>query len=439
MKLEITKLPYLDNSSTLLNKLQPKGGLVALESSLANHENGRWSIISAEPADTVVTFGKVNNQELTNELSCLFNKIPANDSDLPFTGGIIGHASYDLGITSNKAAVQSTHSSLPTLIAGLYTWAFLIDHLKNCTIFVYLTELSKTSKEDLILLFHKAKDLPQTATQFEIKEPFQPTWTKKKYQENIQSIHSYINAGDVYQVNLAQSFSSQYTGNPIYGYEKLKKFASVPFASFFNYKQFCFASASPELFISTDRGAVTTKPIKGTLPRKTSTQEDKLQANQLKNSKKDQAENLMIVDLLRNDISKNATNVKVPSLFNVETFETVHHLVSTVTASLPNTISPLKLFLDAFPGGSITGAPKKRAMEVINELEATPRGFYCGSAFYHSANDKFNSNILIRSFMFEEGKVTCWSGGGIISDSIWELELQESLDKISKLMECLNN
>lgn len=439
MKLEITKLPYLDNSSILLNKLQPKGGLVALESSLPNHENGRWSVISAEPAETVTAYGKTNNQDITDKLSSLFNKIPANESDLPFTGGLIGHASYDLGIASNNPIAQPTPSSLPTLIAGLYTWAFLIDHLTNCTVLVYLAELSKTSKEDLISLFNNVKDNSKETTHFTITKPFQPAWTKKKYQENIKCIHNYINAGDVYQVNLAQSFSSNYTGNPIHGYEKLKEYAGVPFASFFNYKQFYFASASPELFIGTNQGAIITKPIKGTLPRKRSIQEDKQQAEQLKNSEKDQAENLMIVDLLRNDISKNATNVKVPSLFNVETFETVHHLVSTVTADLPSKTSPLKLFFDAFPGGSITGAPKKRAMEIINELEDSSRGFYCGSAFYHSANDKFNSNILIRSFMFKEGEVTCWSGGGIISDSKWELELQESLDKISKLMECLSN
>lgn len=439
MKLEITKLPYLDNSSALLNKLQTKGGVVALESSLPKHENGRWSIISAEPMDTVIAFGKENNQDLITKLSSLYNKIPSNESDLPFTGGIIGHASYDLGITNNSTPIQPPHSSLPTLIAGLYTWAFLIDHLTNSTLLVYLADISETSKEDLIALFNDAKNNSQATTQFTITKPFKAAWSKEEYQENIHSIHNYINAGDVYQVNLAQTFSSNYIGNPIIGYEKLKKSAGVPFASYFNYKQFCFASASPELFISSNQGAITTKPIKGTLPRKLSISEDKAQSELLKNSKKDQAENLMIVDLLRNDISKNAINVKVPSLFNIETFETVHHLVSTVTADLPDTVSPLKLFLDAFPGGSITGAPKKRAMEVIDELEASPRGFYCGSAFYHSANGKFNSNILIRSFMFNEGNVTCWSGGGIISDSIWELELQESLDKISKLMESLNN
>ncbi len=155
-------------------------------------------------------------------------------------------------------------------------------------------------------------------------------------------------------------------------------------------------------------------------------------------SPKDRAENLMIVDLLRNDLSKNAKSVNVPELFKVESFSTVHHLVSTINATLADEVSPLKLFFDAFPGGSITGAPKKRAMEIIAELEEFPRSYYCGSAFYYSANRNFNSNILIRGFLFNKGEIHCWAGGGIINDSTWQAEYQESLDKISKLMMCLN-
>lgn len=439
MKLEITTLPYLNNSKSLLSHLDPKGGLVALESSLPNHDNGRWSIISAEPAESITVFGKNNTQELVDRLTDLQQKIPHIDSDLPFVGGLIGHASYDLGMPNVGASIPPTSKSIPTLIAGLYTWAFLIDHLSKNTLLIYIAELSATPKSNLLELFNRSMESQEEATTFEITKPFKAFWPKEKYKKNIQVIHDYIRAGDAYQVNLAQSFSSLYKGDPIDGYNKLKNFAGVPFSSFFKYENLSFASASPELFIGVDQGKVTTKPIKGTLPRATPEELDKKQIEQLKNSKKDQAENLMIVDLLRNDISQNAIDIRVPALFKVETFKTVHHLVSTVTAVLPKAVSPLKLFFDAFPGGSITGAPKKRAMEIISELEAEPRGFYCGSAFYFSANEKFNSNILIRSFIFEAGKVRCWAGGGIIDDSKWELELQESLDKISKLMSCLSD
>jgi para-aminobenzoate synthetase component 1 len=436
MKLETTKLPYLPNSESLLFNLSPKGGLVALESSLPNHENGRWSIISAEPCETLNLIDYQNNQELMTRLTDMHSKLPPNNLDLPFTGGVIGHVSYDLGLPNIEKRPDST---TPAIIAGLYTWAFLLDHKSKCTTLVYISGPSKTSKKELINIFTRSIDKTQELLPLKVTSTFKAAWSKIQYQNSIKAIHKYINAGDAYQVNLAQTFSSTYSGNPISGYEKLKKFAGVPFSSYFEHGDFAFASASPELFISVNQSEIITKPIKGTLPRSSQEKEDKKQIARLKSSKKDQAENLMIVDLLRNDISKNAVDVKVPALFEVESFETVHHLVSTITAKLSPKSTPLKLFFEAFPGGSITGAPKKRAMEIIQELEPQPRGFYCGSSFYYSANENFNSNILIRSFMFEKGNITCWAGGGIISDSKWELELQESLDKISKLMDCLND
>ena len=145
----------------------------------------------------------------------------------------------------------------------------------------------------------------------------------------------------------------------------------------------------------------------------------------------------MIVDLLRNDLSKNSQNIKVDELFAIESFSTVHHLVSTIAADISGK-DPVKLLMDAFPGGSITGAPKKRSMEIISELEQVPRSFYCGSSFYFSSNNMMSSNILIRGFLFENNEVTCWAGGGIVADSKWEDEYQESLDKISKLMQAIS-
>lgn len=438
MKLEITNLPYLRNTSILLERLQAKGGLVALESSSANHENGRWSIISAAPVRELTYFDNAQTEDIQIQIEELLRAIPNSNEDLPFVGGIIGHASYDLGSVGHTNS-KGEEPGLPSLLAGLYSWAFLIDHLEQKSILAYWTEISRTPQVELEDIFRNSTQSDEQQDSFILTSDFKANWKPATYKEKIESIHSYIKAGDSYQVNLAQTFTGQYKGNPLAAYEKLKQFAEIPFACFFDHASFSFASASPELFLSCTDNKITTKPIKGTLPRDPNPIKDNLNKRTLKNSEKDRAENLMIVDLLRNDLSKNAYNVKTPALFDVESFTTVHHLVSTITATLNPNTSPLKLFFDAFPGGSITGAPKKRSMEIISELEDKQRSFYCGSSFYQSANGNFNSNILIRSFLFHEGEVTCWAGGGIVDDSEWQSEYQESLDKVSKLIKCISN
>ena len=439
MKLETSNLPYLKNTSALLEKLQVKGGLVALESSSQKHENGRWSIISAAPVQELTYFRNTQAEEIQIQLEELLHILPESHIDLPFIGGIIGHASYDLGLTLPCPANQTKQQELPTLLAGLYSWAFLIDHQAQKTILAYWTEISKTPKNELKEIFSQSLQRDQKKDSFSLTKDFQTNWEPATYKGKIEDIQNYIKAGDSYQVNLAQSFTGQYQGNPLTAYGKLKEFAEIPFACFFEGTKFSFASASPELFLSCTNSKIVTKPIKGTLPRDIDPIIDKQNQLALESSEKDRAENLMIVDLLRNDLSKNAYNVRTPTLFKVESFTTVHHLVSTITASLNPGTTPLKLFFDAFPGGSITGAPKKRSMEIIDELEDKPRSFYCGSSFYQSANGNFNSNILIRSFLFQDSEVTCWAGGGIVDDSQWQSEYQESLDKISKLIKCISN
>jgi len=429
------QLPYLRNTGALLDKLSQFDGLVALESSNSEHENGRWSIIAACPIETISIHRPCEIEGAIESLEKIASKLPNIDSSLPFTGGIIGHTSYDLGIPGLGKSTTHYYPNQPLLIAGLYTWAFVFDHINKQCILVYLNHPEALPITRLIDLYSE-QELSTPHKQFTLEGSFQPSWSKRTYQEKIHKIHEYILKGDCYQVNLAQRFSAKFSGDSIAAYKKIKEFAEVPFACFFQWGEFSFASASPEMFLSYEAGKVTTKPIKGTLPKLNNRTANKQQIDRLKNSKKDLAENLMIVDLLRNDLSKQAEHVRVEKLFDIETYPTVHHLVSTITGKIkPQNI--LRLFFDAFPGGSITGAPKKRAMEIISELEEAPRSFYCGSSFYLSSNDKFNSNILIRSFLFEDNIVTCWAGGGIVHDSEWEKEHQESLDKISKLMNSL--
>ena len=197
-------------------------------------------------------------------------------------------------------------------------------------------------------------------------------------------------------------------------------------------------SVSPERFISIDaNGRLEAKPIKGTIKRSTDPVQDQLYIDELKNSAKNQAENLMIVDLLRNDLSMSAqpNSVKVEKLFELETHPNVHHLVSTISAQLKSDLTPAEAIANAFPGGSITGAPKKRAMEIIDELEAQPRSLYCGSFGYYSDTGNVDFNILIRSVEFRNGEMTCWGGGGITVDSDCEEEYEESLTKVRKIMD----
>jgi len=436
MKLQTTLLPYLANTTELLNLLSSQGNLVALESANDDHENGRWSIISAGPIQSLKITEQGNTQDLLNKLEKFFEVLPKQNHVLPFIGGLLGHVSYDLGKSEIRKPLNSpSFKGQPKLVAGLYTWAFIIDHCEAKTHLVYWHEISTVNQAWLLQVFAQSQQAQRG--NFELTRPFSSQWTKQKYKQKIQAIHDYINNGDCYQINLAQCFKASYKGSTIEAYQRLKEAAQVPYSSYFESDELHFASLSPEMFINCSGGQITTKPIKGTQPRSPSLEEDKRNKEQLKESGKDQAENLMIVDLMRNDLSINASHVRVPRLFDIESFSTVHHLVSTITAQINPDTSPLKLFLEAFPGGSITGAPKKRAMEIIAELENFPRSFYCGSSFYYSVNGNFSSNILIRSFLFQGGDILTWAGGGIIADSKWELEHQESLDKISRLMDSL--
>lgn len=432
----VTKpLPYRLNTDTLLDTIRPLGQLVAFESASPNHEGGRWSIISAGPIKTIpeVAF----NGASAIEIESLLKLLPEEKSEFPFIGGIIGHATYGFvqdSVIPNKPLSQNDTGSKIT--ASLYTWAYLLDHKNKKAHLVYWTEISQIEINTLVDFYHAEH---RQADSFNMRSKFSAVWSQQDYIKKFNAIQNYIKSGDAYQVNLTQKFSGDYFGSTLSAYCKLKTQSNSPYLVYYESEGFALASASPELFIQCNNNTVTTKPIKGTIPRATDSDSDLLNMEKLKASKKDMAENLMITDLLRNDLSITCRNTSTPKLFELESFETVHHLVSTITAEKPEAISPLSVFKSCFPGGSITGAPKKRAMEIINELEDFSRDFYCGSSFYYSANGKFNSNILIRSFVFKDGKVNCWAGGGITIDSEWESEYQESLDKISKLMQTLEN
>ncbi|MEJ2406661.1 MAG: aminodeoxychorismate synthase component I, partial [Candidatus Thiodiazotropha sp.] len=254
-----------------------------------------------------------------------------------------------------------------------------------------------------------------------------------------KKIKQYILDGDCYQVNFAQRFSVAAEGDPWQAYKELRQLNAAPFSAYLNTPYCQVMCSSPERFLELRNGCVETKPIKGTAPRGGDPIEDMMLADELKNSTKDQAENLMIVDLLRNDLGKVCANgsVEVPELFKLESFARVHHLVSKVSGRLAEGEDALSLLRACFPGGSITGAPKLRAMEIIEELEPHRRGPYCGSIGYVSFSGDMDSNIAIRTMVHSEGITRLSAGGGIVADSDPDTEYRETYHKASALLDLL--
>lgn len=262
-----------------------------------------------------------------------------------------------------------------------------------------------------------------------------PDYLKEDYLNKFTSVRDYLHTGDCYQVNLAMPFhcSDNLTQqNPL----PLLDAFNAPFSFYMKTEDRSVFSVTPERFININRNRIETRPIKGTAPRGKTEEEDKQLADQLKNSTKNQAENLMIVDLLRNDLSRSARpdSVKVEKLFELESHANVHHLVSTISAIKKEELTSVDVIATAFPGGSITGTPKKRAMEIIHELETASRDAYCGSAGFIDQHGYTDFNILIRSISARKDGAVCWGGGGIVIDSTAEEEYQEIFNKVQKIL-----
>ncbi len=276
---------------------------------------------------------------------------------------------------------------------------------------------------------------------FRLATRFAPDWTRDGYMAAVRQVQDYLAAGDAYQVNLAQRFTAGYEGDPRAAFDLLRARFSPPYAAWLDLGDAQLLCLSPESFLEVSGRFVTTRPIKGTRARGADPAADAALAADLASHPKDRAENLMIVDLLRNDLGKVCvpSSIRTPALFQVESFHNVHHLVSTVTGTLPASVGIQQLLAACFPGGSITGAPKRRAMEIINELEPNPREVYCGTVFWATADGHFGSNIAIRTFVARNGLLHGWAGAGIVADSDPAAEYQECLDKMAPLMRALED
>ena len=261
---------------------------------------------------------------------------------------------------------------------------------------------------------------------------FRSGFTRDEYLQAVERVREYILAGDIFQANLSQRFEAPWPGHPFDFYRRLNAVNPAPFAAYFQGAGFAVASASPERFLSVDSaGKVETRPIKGTRRRGETPTEDRRLADELLASEKDRAENVMIVDLLRNDLSKvcQPGSVEVPALCALQSHPTVHHLESIVTGHLEKGRTAADLLRAAFPGGSITGAPKVRAMDILAELEPVARGVYCGAIGWLSVTGAMDTSIAIRTVTLQDGQAYFHAGGGIVTDSDPALEYQETLDK----------
>jgi len=433
-------VPYLASSENYFERLRPLGNAVFLDSGRPNCPWGRFDIIAAAPVETLTLNA---DSPAFEQLQSLYDKYQGNTdriehSDLPFQGGIIGHFSYDLGRSIEALPKQAEDfSALADMSVGMYLWALVVDHDKQRAFLVADNQVSSTELDQIEQQLLQPADSQVTA--FSLDKPFCANVSKAEYQAKLQKVDEYIHAGDCYQVNFAQRFNSSYSGDSWDAYKKLRMSAPTPYSAYIDLGQQQILSLSPEQFLETKANVVTTKPIKGTRPRAQDPQQDQALKDELSNSLKDRAENLMIVDLLRNDLSKvcQHNSVKVPKLFNIESYANVHHKVSTVTGNLSPEFSPISLLEHCFPGGSITGAPKIRAMEIIEELEPHRRKIYCGSIGYISLCGRMDTSITIRTLLCEDNQIFCWAGGGIVADSNSENEYQETFDKVNNLLQCL--
>ncbi len=410
-------------------------------------DNG-FDIISADPLATLETRDQITAITRHGESSehhedplallahtqqQLLGELDLCATRLPFIGGALGLFGYDLGRRFERLPVQATADiAVPDMAVGIYDWALLRDVATGDWQLVHWGDEAGLAKRLAWLEQQQAKPAPA----FALQGAWQSNMSRAEYGEKFTRIQAYLAAGDCYQINLTQRFSAPYQGDEWQAYCLLAAANKAPFSAFIRLPDSALLSLSPERFLLLDGRHIETKPIKGTRPRHPDPATDQQVARELAQADKDRSENLMIVDLLRNDIGRVSRpgSVSVPHLFSVESFPAVHHLVSTIHGELDARWQGVDLLRACFPGGSITGAPKIRAMAIIEELEPQRRNAYCGSIGYLSQHGRMDTSICIRTLIAEAGRLHCWAGGGIIADSDADSEYQETYDKVARIL-----
>ena len=454
-------IQYQTSSEALFERLRNLPYACWLDSGRPQSKRGRYDIITALPQQHLVSH--IDNGLARTDISilnlqatgytntaisgdCPFQLLEqalnqlntdCNDHTIPFAGGALGYWGYELGAhIMNVPMAEHERKTLPDMSVGIYHWALIQDHERKAAYIAHLESCEPCIIEQITTRLNQPPPAPNTFKSQAITAKSSAT----QYAQHIEDILDYIAAGDCYQVNYAQEFTGSYEGDPYYAYQHLRQLMGSPYSAYINLGQDCaILSLSPERFIQVHNNEVLTQPIKGTAARHKDPSLDKQVASELQESEKNRAENVMIVDLLRNDIGKHcqAGSIRVPELFTLKSYPNVHHLVSSITGTLAPTSSSLDLLRDSLPGGSITGAPKKRAMEIIHELEQARRGIYCGSIGYINHNGDMDTNIAIRTVSCNSGQLSCWGGGGIVADSNASDEYQETLNKVGMILKGL--
>lgn len=436
-------LPYQPDPAAYFARLRQAPGAILLDSARPGAERGRFDLLSAWPLQQLQAEPAENGRaflaRLREGLARLGSADLPSGVELPFAGGLIGYLSYDFGRRLEHLPSNAVDDlGLPDAQLGLYAWALVSDHQYGTSQLVFHPSLPQHERERLISFFAGSEHTPDG--DFQLLAPMAGDLQPAQYQAAFDQVQRYIQAGDCYQINLTQRFRAPCKGDPWQAYKALRQACPTPFSG---YQQLADGSAllsfSPERFIRVSQRQVETRPIKGTRPRAIDPGEDRRNAKALLHSPKDRSENLMIVDLLRNDLGRTCEvgSVKVPELFSLESYPNVHHLVSSITGRLASGKDALDLIADSFPGGSITGAPKIRAMQIIDELEPTRRALYCGSLLYVDVRGEMDSSIAIRSLLVKDGQVSCWGGGAVVADSEWQAEYEESIAKVRVLLQTL--
>lgn len=466
--------PVLD-PGRVLQRLAAWPHVLFLDSALAHPELGRYSFVTADPFEwirargqQVIVPGRGSPCAPADPFAVLAERLALYRSDPipglpPFQGGAAGLFGHDLCHHLERLPrPRFDEFAVPDLAVGLYDWVLAYDHAAGRAWLISTgfpehdpVRRKRRARRRLAAVRQRLAHGPVAVPAFPGKpvpaSALSPQWPvpgfpgltsnfdRDGYLATVRRAIDYVHAGDCFQVNVAQRLLHPASLPPLELYRRLRERNPAPFAGYLDLGDFVLASASPERFLRVQDGAVETRPIKGTRPRGRTPAEDEARRQELLASAKDRAENIMIVDLLRNDLGRVCRygSVRVPALCRLETYRTVHHLVSEVCGRLREGLGPIDLLRAAFPGGSVTGAPKVRAMEIIAELEPTARGPYCGSLGYVGFDGSMDTSILIRTFTAGRGWIQFPVGGGIVADSVPEREYEETWHKAEGLLRAL--
>ncbi len=438
-------------------RLRHRPGLALLDSAMRHETLGRHSFVTCDPfglfevrEGRALWNGEAREGPPLTVLRGLLGLYPQETRDdlPPFQGGALGYIGYEFGSVLEAVPRLSEGGDIPQLRLGFYDVVVAIDHVMDRAWLMSTgwpeQDVAKRAvraerRADEFAGWLDGSDRAPLARRKAVDRPM--AWRcdvdRAGYEAAVGRVRELILDGDIFQANIAQRFRAACPAafDPLGFYERLRATNAAPFAAFLDFGDLAVASSSPERFLKVKGIEVETRPIKGTAPRSGDPAEDAGALLALMASDKDRAENVMIVDLLRNDLSRVCSphTVEVPVLCGPESYASVHHLVSVVRGELAPGKDALDLLAAAFPGGSVTGAPKVRAMEIIAEIEQAPRGIYCGAIGYIGFDGAMDTNIAIRTVTFRDGEASVHAGGGITLLSDPGAEYDETLAKVERI------